>query len=153
MTTRPVIKFPALVILMLISLSGCLEKHQDSIYQKVSNYDFEDSLLNLDIAISEHNYRIIHRSHIGQAVRDRGDESFPLSTITSFCNITYAKEMMEINSNLINDMPCNVSIRESEQGVIVSTKLMNTNTNNARQNEFAQRINDNLKSIVEATAE
>lgn len=61
--------------------------------------------------------------------------------------------MMEINSDLINDMPCNVAVRETANGVIVSTKLMNEMTPLASQNQFAHKINTNLKSIIEATVE
>ncbi|NQY25653.1 MAG: DUF302 domain-containing protein [Piscirickettsiaceae bacterium] len=136
-------------------MSGCSQKDTDAnrLYQQLSNYNFENTLLNLDIAISEHNYRIIHRSNIGQAIRDRGEEYYPLSTVISFCNITYAKEMMEINSDLINDMPCIITVREDTQGVIVGTRLMVDNTSDPVQNDFAARINTNLLSIVQETIE
>ena len=153
MTIKQLLKLPLALSLLTLSLMGCNPDDQDRLYQHDSSYSFEDTLLNLDIAIAEHNYRIIHRSHIGQAVRDRGQPNYPLSTITSFCNITYAREMMEINSDLINDMPCNVAVRETTEGVIVSTKLMNENTDLERQNQFANKINRNLKSIIEATVE
>ncbi|WP_292360499.1 MULTISPECIES: DUF302 domain-containing protein [unclassified Methylophaga] len=106
---------------------------------------------NLNIAISEHNYRIIHKSDIGSAIRERGDEDFPLSIVISFCNITYAKEMMLINEQLINDMPCIMTVRESSNGVIIGTRLMDENVADKKQAEFAARINDNLKKIMEAT--
>jgi len=150
--SRQKIQFIILFISML-PLSACSDDNPSRIYEQVSNYDFDDTMMNLDIAISEHNYRIIHRSNIGQAVRDRGEKNYPLSTVISFCNITYAKEMMEINSSLINDMPCIVTVREEASGVVVGTKLMTINTNNQKQNAFASRINSNLKSIVEATIE
>jgi uncharacterized protein (DUF302 family) len=155
MTTKQTIKIHFLFIFILTCLTACNTNNETSnrIFQLSSEYDFEETLLNLDIAISEHNYRIIHRSNIGQAVRDRGEEDYPLSTVISFCNITYAKEMMEINSDLINDMPCIVTVREEKEGVIIGTKLMLTNTKNARQNDFAKRINANLIAIVEATVE
>lgn len=60
---------------------------------------------------------------------------------------------MEINSDLINDMPCIVTVREEAEHVIVGTKLMLFNTENDIQNKFAIRINNNLKSIIEATVE
>lgn len=153
MTSKQLLKIPFFFLFLTLLLAGCEQDTSNRIYQQSSSYNFEDTLLNLDIAISEHNYRIIHRSNIGQAVRDRGEQNYPLSTVISFCNITYAKEMMEINSDLINDMPCVVTVREDQQGVIVGTKLMVDNTNNERQNDFAKRINDNLKSIVKATIE
>lgn len=143
-----------LLIVTLFLLIGCQPQTENRLYERYSPYSFEDTILNLDIAISEYNYRIIHRSHIGQAVRDRGDKEFPLSTITSFCNITYAREMMEINPLLINDMPCNVSVRETGDGkVIVGTKLMQEAVSDPAQKRFAEKINANLKAIIGATVE
>ncbi len=155
MTIKSLQKIPSTIIFILFFLVACNNASPTSsrVFQLKSNYDYEETLLNLDIAISEHNYRIIHRSNIGKAIRDRGEKDYPLSTVISFCNITYAKEMMEINSDLINDMPCIVTVREEKGGVIVGTKLMISNTTNQRQNDFATRINNNLTSIVEATVE
>jgi uncharacterized protein (DUF302 family) len=146
-----------LVISLLLSitlLSACQSQQESRIYERISPYSFEDTILNLDIAISEFNYRIIHRSHIGQAIRDRGDKDFPLSTITSFCNITYAKEMLLINPDLINEMPCNVAVRETaDDKVIVSTKLMDEQVVDSDQQAFARKINKNLTGIIGATVE
>ena len=142
-----------IVVFIALFLTACSSDTTGRFYQRLSNYNFEETLMNLDIAISELNYRTIHRSNIGQAVRDRGEPDYPLSTVISFCNITYAKEMMEINSNLINDMPCIVTVREELSGVIVGTKLMTVNSSNKQQNAFAVKINKNLRSIIEATVE
>ncbi|RLC97660.1 MAG: DUF302 domain-containing protein, partial [Chloroflexi bacterium] len=131
-----IIKVPLLSFFFCLLLLGCSQSEQQHIFQKYSAEDFENTLLNLDISISEHNYRIIHRSTIGQAIRDRGELDFPLSTITEFCNITYAREMMVINPDLINDMPCHIAVRETEQGILVSTKLMDENSNNPDQVQF-----------------
>lgn len=157
LTMFKLIKARLFIILFVVTasaLSACQPQQENRIYERESPYSFEDTILNLDIAISEYNYRIIHRSHIGQAVRDRGDKDFPLSTITSFCNITYAKEMMEINPILINDMPCNVAVRQTlDDKIIVSTKLMTEQVDNPAQQAFAQKINKNLKGIIGATVE
>ena len=142
-----------LSLVSLVLLSACQPSTESRIYERESPYSFEDTILNLDIAISEYNYRIIHRSHIGQAVRDRGESDFPLSTITSFCNITYAKEMMLINPVLINDMPCNIGVRQDADRVIVGTKLMQEAVSDPAQKAFAEKINANLKGIIGATIE
>ena len=158
MTTIQAQKIPAILMFILVffSLIGCRSEgeaaHHVS-YEKYSNEDFENTLMNLDIAISEHNYRIIHRSTIGQAVRDRGEKDFPLSTITEFCNITYAREMMEINPDLINAMPCRIAVREEPEGILVSTRLMDEIVDNLKQAEFAKRINQNLIEIIADTVE
>jgi len=154
MTTKRLVNTSILFALLIAAITGCSKNTPNKLYQQHSDYNFEETLMNLDLAISEHNYRIIHRSQIGQAVRDRGETDFPLSTITNFCNITYAKEMMEINPDLINEMPCTIAVREeAAQGIIVSTRLMDEHTDNDKQNEFALKINNNLKSIIAATVE
>ena len=154
MTTIRLLKLPILCAMLIAAIVGCSKNDASHIYQQYSDYSYEDTLLNLDLAISEHNYRIIQRSHIGQAIRDRGDKDFPLSTLTNFCNITYAKQMIEINSDLINEMPCTIAVRqEVNKGIIVSTRLMNEQTKNQKQNEFSKKINNNLKSIIAATVE
>ncbi|MDO7597398.1 MAG: DUF302 domain-containing protein [Pseudomonadota bacterium] len=154
MTSKRLLKVSILLTLLITTIIGCSKNESTNIYQLLSDYSFEETLLNLDLAISEHNYRIIHRSQIGQAIRDRGEKDFPLSTITNFCNITYAKEMIEINADLINEMPCTIAVREqSAQGIIVSSRLMDEQTANDQQNQFALKINNNLKSIIAATVE
>ena len=154
MTSKRLLKVSILLTLLITTIIGCSKNESTNIYQLLSDYSFEETLLNLDLAISEHNYRIIHRSQIGQAIRDRGEKDFPLSTITNFCNITYAKEMIEINADLINEMPCTIAVREqSARGIIVSSRLMDEQTANDQQNQFALKINNNLKSIIAATVE
>lgn len=145
------LKIPLIFLGLFTAISACQSKESDRRFQAVSPYNFAETMQNLDIAISEFNYRIIHRSDIGQAVRDRGDKDFPLSTIVSFCNITYAKEMMLINDDLINDMPCNLAVRETANGVIVSSRLMDENTGSDAQQDFAKKINTNVIKIIGAT--
>ena len=146
-----------LFFILFFTLAGCNKTPKAAAhfvsYEKYSAEDFDTTLMNLDIAISEHNYRIIHRSTIGQAIRDRGEEDFPLSTITEFCNITYAREMMEINPDLINAMPCRIAVREEPDGVLVSTRLMDETVADPKQVAFAKRINHNLTEIIADTVE
>ncbi len=151
MTILMRLKIPFIYLGLFTVIVACQPKEADRHFQAVSPYNFSETMQNLDIAISEFNYRIIHRSDIGQAVRDRGDEDFPLSTIVSFCNITYAKEMMLINDDLINDMPCNVAVRETADGVIVSSRLMDENAGSDAQQDFAKKINTNVIKIIGTT--
>lgn len=151
MTILTRLKVQLIFTVVLFGLAACYPAPHDRHFQATSPYDFNETMQNLDIAISEFNYRIIHRSEIGQAVRDRGEDDFPLSTIVSFCNITHAREMMLINDDLINDMPCNVAVRETTDGVIVSTRLMDETAGSDTQQAFARKININLKKIIGAT--
>lgn len=59
--------------------------------------------------------------------------------------------MMLINEKLINDMPCIITVRETENGVVIGTRLMDESVADKKQAEFAAKINDNLEKIMEAT--
>jgi uncharacterized protein (DUF302 family) len=61
--------------------------------------------------------------------------------------------MMLINPVLINDMPCNIGVREDSGNVRVGTKLMLESVSNPDQKAFAEKINANLKGIIGATIE
>lgn len=127
------------------------QNYDPAIHQVTSPYDFEETLMNLDIAISEYNYRIIHRSHIGQAIRDRGDDDFPLATVTNFCNISYAHELLRMDMQMMARMSCEIAVWESDEGVQVATRLMDEHYGSAEMREFAIRMNRNIKKIIEAT--
>jgi uncharacterized protein (DUF302 family) len=151
MTLIDHLKVPGILISSMFFIIACQPANTNRIIEKNSPYSYQETLENLDIAISEFNYRIIHKSEIGSAIRERGDEDFPLSIVISFCNITYAKQMMLINEQLINDMPCIITVRESGAGVIIGTRLMDEKVTDKEQAEFAAKINDNLIKIMEAT--
>ncbi|THK40309.1 DUF302 domain-containing protein [Methylophaga sp. SB9B] len=151
MTLIDHLKIPGILISSVFFIIACQPANTNRIIEKNSPYSYQETLENLDIAISEFNYRIIHKSEIGSAIQERGDEDFPLSVVISFCNITYAKQMMLINEQLINDMPCIITVRESETGVIIGTRLMEEKVADKEQAEFAAKINDNLIKIMEAT--
>lgn len=152
---KRVLFIPILGFLLSVALFACDKQSEASRhYQKTSPYSFSDTMMNLNIAISEFNYRLIHLSEIGQAIRDRGTKDYPLSTVVSFCNITYAHEMLEINPDLISDMPCIIAVRETKDDkVIVSTRLMEENVNDDKEQLFAEKINRDLKKIVGATVQ
>mgnify|MGYP003625354501 CR=1 FL=1 len=116
MTLLERLKIPAIVISCVLLIIACQSANTNRILEKNSPYNYQDTLVNLDIAISEYNYRIIHKSEIGSAIRERGDKNFPLSTVISFCNITHAKEMMLINDNLSMICPASLLLGKATVG-------------------------------------
>ena len=153
MTISTASKILACVFFMFLTTACSAEqvKSDPEIYQVVSPYDFEETLMNLDIAISEYNYRIIHRSHIGQAIRDRGHDDFPLATVTNFCNISYAHELLRMDMQMMARMSCEIAVWESDKGVQVASRLMDEHYGSAEIREFALRMNRNIIKIIEAT--
>jgi uncharacterized protein (DUF302 family) len=62
-------------------------------YQAETNKPYADVLAELEIAISEQNFRITGHSRVGKVIRDRGSKDFPEYDTLQFCNLTHAKTM------------------------------------------------------------
>ncbi|MCK5924282.1 MAG: DUF302 domain-containing protein, partial [Methylococcales bacterium] len=93
-------------------------------YEAFTNKDYEDVIAELEIAISEHNFRITGHSRVGKVIRDRGTKGFPNYDTLQFCNLTHAKTLLEMSPHFVKYMPCNVVVYEYQGKVIVKTHLL-----------------------------
>jgi len=125
----------------------------NSSYQMSTQKPYADVLAELEIAITEHNFRITGHSRVGKVIRERGTKGFPEYDTIQFCNLTHAKTLLEFSPHALEHMPCNVVTYEYQQQVIVKTKLLPTNTDNPKLNDFAEQMNQKLKEIVDFAAE
>ncbi|CAI8974504.1 DUF302 domain-containing protein [Methylocaldum szegediense] len=140
---------------LLFILSGCAaQKEPESLYyQAETTKPYEDVLAELELAITEQNFRITGHNKIGSVIRDRENISFPDYDTIQFCNLTLAREMLEISPESVIHMPCNVAVRSQNGKVIVTTHLLPTRSPNPRMNEFARKMNEKLKQIVDFAVE
>ena len=114
---------------------------------------FEDVVFELDFAITERNYRITGRNTIGKGIRDRGFENFPDVEVIHFCNLEYAREVLELDPGFVAQMPCRITIHEQNDGSVISLILLPQDHPEPRVNEFSRRMNGILREIVEFVVE
>ena len=122
-------------------------------YQVETRKPYDDVLAELQVAIAEHNFRITGHSRVGKVIRDRGAEGFPEYDTVQFCNLTLAKTMLEITPHAIGYMPCNVVTYQFDGKTRLKTHLLPEDTDNPAFNEFAAKMNPQLKQIVDFAAE
>ena len=96
-------------LFLLILIVSCADD-SNHIYTKISKKDFLDIIQDAEFAITENNFRIINRLHIGQSIRDRGTELFPKNEVILFCNLTLAEEMLRLKPDHINYCPYKITI-------------------------------------------
>jgi uncharacterized protein (DUF302 family) len=146
-----------LIIISLIELTSCvmLGLPSESIvyYQAETIKPYADVLAELEIAISEHNFRITGHSRVGKVIRQRGTLDFPNYDTVQFCNLTHAKTLLVLSPHSVRHMPCNVVIYEYQEKTIVKTRLLPVDTDNNKLNQFSQKMNAMLKAIVDFTVE
>lgn len=122
-------------------------------YQAKTQKPYADVLAELELAITEQNFRITGHNHIGSVIRQRENIAFPDYDTVQFCNLTLARHMLELSPAAVAYMPCNIAVRSDNGTVIIRTHLLPTHGDNPRLNAFFQALNTRLKKIVDFAAE
>lgn len=142
----------ALILTSLLFIASCVSNPPNSqivhYYQQETKKPYDDVLAELEIAITEHNFRITGHSRVGKVIRDRGSQNFPEYDTLQFCNLTHAKMLLQIEPHAIIYMPCNIVTYAFEGKTIVKTHLLPTNTDNKKLNNFSKKMNEMIKQIV-----
>jgi uncharacterized protein (DUF302 family) len=140
-----------------VAIHGCASHPPPSVapswYQAETVKPYDEVIAELELAIAEHNYRITGHNHIGSVIRTRESIPFPDYDTLQFCNLTQAREMLEISPAAVAYMPCNVAVRSENGKVIVTTHLLPTDTENEKLNVFFREINRQLKQIIDFAVE
>lgn len=136
-------------------IAGCASVPGEFVpyYQVETRKPYDDVLVELELAISENNFRITGHSRVGKVIRDRGTKDFPEFDTIQFCNLTHAKTILLISPEAIRYMPCNVVTYQVKGKTIIRTHLLPTDTDNKELNHFSAQMNETLKKIVDFAVE
>ena len=138
-------------IIIYISLSAC-SNESNQIYEKKTDKAFQDVIQDSEFAITENNFRITNRLHIGDAIQKRGNTNFPHNEVILFCNLSIAEEMLQIEPRYINYCPYKITATEYENGVLIGTRLLPENTGNKEMDKISKNINKTLRLMIEYAA-
>lgn len=126
---------------------------QTAYYQKETLKPYDDVLAELQIAISEQNFRITGHSRVGKVIRNRGSTGFPDYDTLQFCNLTHARKLLSLSPQAVRYMPCNVVTYFYQGKTIVNVRLLPTDSKNPELNLFAKEMNKKMKQIVDFAVE
>jgi uncharacterized protein (DUF302 family) len=150
-------QYPYISVIFFVSLflsfqTSIHASGQIQVYEVNSDKSLQDILEDLEFAMTEHNLRIVERLHIGQAIKLRGDEDFPEYEVILYCNLAFAREMLELAPEMINTCPGRVSVRGTENSYIISAPLWPEQNSDSRLNQMMNDLNNQLKIIVDYSA-
>lgn len=139
------------LILLFLLLSACSFEETSSAYysRETEKKSYQDVMAELELAITERNFRITGHNKIGSVIREREGIDFPDYDSLQFCNLTEARVMLEMSPETVAWMPCNISLRQENGRVIVTTHLLPTGNKDPRLNQFAETMNQKLREIVD----
>jgi uncharacterized protein (DUF302 family) len=145
------ILYPLITLCLLTTLVSCSDE-ANQIYEISTKKPFADVIQDSEFAITENNFRITNRLHIGDAIQKRGNAEFPQNEVILFCNLTLAEKMLKIEPRYINYCPYKLTATESGGEIIVGTRLLPVNSGEEQMDKFAKKINKILRSMVEYAA-
>jgi uncharacterized protein (DUF302 family) len=123
------------------------------IYERTTQKAVAEVVADAEYAVTERNFRITGNLHIGKGIRERNGGEFPDYEVILFCNLAYAREMLELDPASINYCPGRVAVRSDAGGVVVSAPLLPQNTGDARVDALMTRLNTLIREIVDYAAE
>ncbi|GEM_PF-491818 len=139
----------ALVFLSQACLAQQLPEHA---YPRITTKSFDDTVFDLKVAISEHNFRLTAENRIGDAIARREHIPFPRASVFSLCNLHYAQRLIEIAPDYLLRMPCRIAVRRSAQGhTTIAAQLLPED--DPATGSIAMEINRILRAIVDEASE
>jgi len=116
-------------------------------YFKETNKAFDDVIEDLLVIIGEHNFRLNQHAHIGRAIAKRNKTPYFSADVLHFCNLSYAKELLDIAPDYLLRMPCRISIRQ-QKNKRTRIEVWLLPEDDKRTIDFAKKINTILRKIV-----
>ncbi len=110
---------------------------------------FVDVVLDLEQSIGQHNFAVVGHNEIGQAVRRRGHPDFSDAAIVHFCNLEYARRVIDIDPGFILYMPCRIAVFEQDGRIHSASLLLPETTDEPAFNTLAIDINRQIREIVD----
>lgn len=128
-------------------LSTSIKNLSVPVFSTETDKAFDDVIEDLLIIIAEHNFRLNQHARIGKAIAKRNNITFPQATVLHFCNLDYARQLLEMAPDYLLRMPCRVSVwPKSAKSTIIEVWLLPED--DKRTVEFAKKINAILIDIV-----
>lgn len=122
---------------------------QQDFYSVTTEKPLQEVLDDIEFAITERNLRITNRLHIGKTIRERGNSEFPDYEIILYCSLTFAEKMLELTPDYINYCPGRITVRKSNNHVIITAPLWPDDTNNVELKQHVLQMNRQVREILD----
>jgi uncharacterized protein (DUF302 family) len=141
-------------VFMLMTIAACVpDPGRDPAprFTVQTSRPFDDVLADLEFAIGEQNFRLTGRDTIGEAIAARDDIDMPPGTVLHFCNLEYARQLLEKSPHYLLHMPCRIALYVQAGNVVIEARLLPENDPEVR--ELSRKINQLLRTIVTSAVE
>lgn len=140
----------ACMLLVAGALASACATAPSKPYERTTAKSVAETVEDLEFAITERNFRISARLHVGRGIRERDGGVFPEYEVLLFCNLGLTRRMLELDPGYINHCPARVAVRDQGGTTHISAPLLPLPAaTNAELAMLARRINGLLQEIVD----
>ena len=114
---------------------------------------FEQAAADLDSAVKQNNFGILHIHDIGNTLRGKGIEFTSECRVFEVCNPMQAKKVLDIDIRLNMALPCRISVY-SEQGtirigMITPNNILSDLSDDPALRTIANEVEMTMKKIID----
>ena len=113
----------------------------------------EHVIFDLEYAASVHNFTLVGRNSMSDAMRHAGAEEPPESMVLQMCQMDAVRRVLEADPAMIRYMPCRVAAYQDGEEVVVTTLLIPEDSGDEDTDAAARELNELMKQIVRYGAE
>jgi uncharacterized protein (DUF302 family) len=122
-------------------------------YAKVVSTSFDDTLERVRKALQQEGFGVQAEINISNALREKLGVELPRQLILGSCNPELAYKAMQLEPEISLLLPCNVTLRQTADGVevaVIDAGKMMQFVGNPELTPLAQEANRRLQAVLEA---
>ncbi len=122
-------------------------------YQVESNKSFEQAVTDLDVAVKNHNFGVLHIHDLGTTLRSKGIDFKENCKVFEVCNPVKAAQVLAIDMRLNMTLPCRISVfTENHQtyiGMIEPAKILALLSKDELLTQLASEIEQEIIQMID----
>jgi len=124
-------------------------------YQVESDKSFEQAVTDLEAAVKNHSFGVLHIHDLGSTLRSKGIDFSEDCKVFEVCNPGKASQVLSIDMRLNMALPCRISVYTENQqtkiGMIEPTPMLAMLSKDESLIQIAQEVQQQTMQIIDET--
>lgn len=122
-------------------------------YQVESSKSFEQAVADLDTAVKNHSFGVLHIHDLGTTLRSKGIDFKEECKVFEVCNPVKAAQVLAIDMRLNMALPCRISVFTENQktyiGMIEPAKVLELLSNDESLTQIANEVEQETIQMID----
>tara|TARA_R110002096_G_scaffold165814_1_gene334657 strand:- start:297 stop:680 length:384 start_codon:yes stop_codon:yes gene_type:complete len=118
-----------------------------------SDKSFEEAVTDLDAAVKQHGFGVLHIHDLGNTLRSKGVNFKENCKVFEVCNPVQAAKVLATDMRLNMALPCRISVftenSQTKIGLIKPESMLSALSNDKSLNEVAKQVEEKTKEMVD----